>query len=202
MMATRLAADERRIGVVLVVDVCGHRLISRPFLSSAARRGPAVEFAGESLGGHAAGALQLHDAVAGEQLLEVVELVGMALQAERQRLGADGEDLALEDRRQLEDLAALLGRRRTVASSSSRSTEWRGSSSVILTTSISLNSCLTICSSGADSTSTTIVMPAHPLVLGRGDREREDVEPRRANRLATRASTPAGSARAPTGCGG
>ena len=51
---------------------------------------------------------------------------------------------------------------RTVASSSSRSTERRGSSSLILTTSISLNSCLVICSSGVDSTSTTIVMRLNP----------------------------------------
>ena len=46
----------------------------------------------------------------------------------------------------------------TVTSSSSRSTASPGSSSLILTTLISLWSCLMICSSGADSTSTTMVM--------------------------------------------
>jgi len=47
---------------------------------------------------------------------------------------------------------------RTVASSSSRSTAAAGSSSEILTTLMSLNSCLVICSMGADSASTTMVM--------------------------------------------
>ena len=46
----------------------------------------------------------------------------------------------------------------TVASSSSRSRECAGSSSVIETTGISLSSCLMIWSSGADSTSTTMVI--------------------------------------------
>ena len=46
----------------------------------------------------------------------------------------------------------------TVASRSSRSIESAGCSSLIFTTSMSLNSCLVICSSGADSASTTIVM--------------------------------------------
>ena len=46
----------------------------------------------------------------------------------------------------------------TVASSSSRSRATAGSSSVIDTTGISLSSCLMIWSSGADSTSTTMVI--------------------------------------------
>ena len=50
------------------------------------------------------------------------------------------------------------GSARTVSSMSSRSTASSGCSSVIFTTLMSLNSCLVICSSGFDSTSTTIVM--------------------------------------------
>ena len=46
----------------------------------------------------------------------------------------------------------------TVARSSSRSTDSPGLSTAISTTLISLNSCLTICSSGEEATSTTIVM--------------------------------------------
>ncbi len=46
----------------------------------------------------------------------------------------------------------------TVASSSSRSRDTAGSSSVIETTGISLSSCLMIWSRGADSTSTTMVI--------------------------------------------
>ena len=109
------------------------------------------------------GALELHDAISGQQFFKIVELVGMPIEADGDRLDADGEDLALEDVGQLDDLAALFSAdARTVASSSSRSTDWRGSSSLILTTSISLNSCLVICSSGADSTSTTMVMRLKP----------------------------------------
>ena len=118
---------------------------------------------------HPARALQLHDAVPVEQLFEVVELVGVTFERHGNGVDADREDLALEDVDELDHLAALrlprsgaLRRRRrvvrTVAISSSRSTEWRGSSSLILTTSISLNSCFTICSTVTDSTSTTIVI--------------------------------------------
>ncbi len=46
----------------------------------------------------------------------------------------------------------------TVTIISSRSTASAGSSSLILTTLMSLKSCLVICSRGVDSTSTTIVM--------------------------------------------
>ncbi len=46
----------------------------------------------------------------------------------------------------------------TVASSSSRSTASAGASSEMATTLTSLSSCWTICSRGADSTSTTMVM--------------------------------------------
>jgi len=47
---------------------------------------------------------------------------------------------------------------RTVSMHSSRSTPAPGASSLILMTWISLNNCLVICSSGADSASTTMVM--------------------------------------------
>src|SRR4051795_4607835 len=58
---------------------------------------------------HPSGALQLHDAISGEQLFKVVELVGMTVQADGDRLEADGKDLALEDRGQLHHLAAVVG---------------------------------------------------------------------------------------------
>ena len=92
---------------------------------------------------------------------------------------------------QLDDLAAVSrAAARTVASSSSRSTERRGSSSEILTTSMSLNSCLVICSSGVDSTSTTIVMRLKPSSSAGATASEKMLKPRRANSPATRASTP------------
>ena len=78
----------------------------------------------------------------------------------------------------------------TVTSSSSRSTDSRGSSSVIFTTWISLNSCLTICSSGADSTSTTIVIRLKRSSSVGATASEKMLKPRRANSPATRASTP------------
>src|SRR6202008_4361140 len=56
-----------------------------------------------------AGALQLHDAIGAEELLEVVDLVRVAVEADGHLLGAHGQDLALEDLHQLEHLAADLG---------------------------------------------------------------------------------------------
>src|SRR4051794_36254826 len=57
---------------------------------------------------HPSGALKLHDAISGEQFFKVVELVGMTVEADGDRLQADGQDLALEDRCQFDHLAAVL----------------------------------------------------------------------------------------------
>ena len=78
----------------------------------------------------------------------------------------------------------------TVASSSSRSTASPGSSSAIFTTLISLSSCLTICSSGADSTSTTIVIRLNRSSSVGATGKEKMLKPRRANSPDTRVSTP------------
>ena len=59
---------------------------------------------------NASAALELHDAVAGEELFEIIQLVGVALQTERDHFGGDGDDLALEDVDQFDDLVAHVGR--------------------------------------------------------------------------------------------
>ena len=63
------ALDDRPIGVGLVVDGCGHQL-ALPFTARTPRL--TIELRQRD----PAGALQLHDAIAAQQLLEVVELVG------------------------------------------------------------------------------------------------------------------------------
>ncbi len=78
----------------------------------------------------------------------------------------------------------------TVTSMSSRSTASSGCSSAILSTGISLLSCLVICSSGADSASTTMVIRlkrSSSVGLTASDTM---LNPRRANSPATRDSTP------------
>src|SRR6478752_48151 len=78
----------------------------------------------------------------------------------------------------------------TVTSMSSRSTASSGCSSAIFSTGINLLSCLVICSSGADSASTTIVIRlkrSSSVGLTANDTM---LNPRRANRPATRESTP------------
>src|SRR3954452_11082160 len=78
----------------------------------------------------------------------------------------------------------------TVTSISSRSTASSGCSSAILITGISLLSCLVICSSGADSASTTIVIRlkrSSSVGLTASDTM---LNPRRANMPDTRVSTP------------
>src|SRR5262245_58216249 len=59
--------------------------------------------------GHTARSLELHDPVRAEELLEVVQLVGMAVQGQGEALVPDAEDAALEHADQLDDLRA--GRR-------------------------------------------------------------------------------------------
>ena len=56
--------------------------------------------------GHPAGALQLDDAEGAQQLLDVVEPVGRAVEADRQLVVADVDDAALEQVHQLDDGAA------------------------------------------------------------------------------------------------
>src|SRR5215207_2200625 len=78
----------------------------------------------------------------------------------------------------------------TVTSMSSRSTASSGCSSAIFSTGMSLFNCLVICSSGADSASTTIVMRlkrSSSVGLTASDTM---LKPRRANSPATRESTP------------
>src|SRR3954453_15385365 len=58
---------------------------------------------------HPSGALELHDAISGEQFFKVVELVGMTVEADSDCLEADRQDLALEDGREFHDLAAVVG---------------------------------------------------------------------------------------------
>src|SRR6185312_2107616 len=80
---------------------------------------------------------------------------------------------------------------RTFTSSSSRWTAAPSSSSTILITSISLLSCLVICSSGADSASATIVMRDRSgFSVGPTARD-SMLKPRRLNSAETRARTPA-----------
>ena len=99
--------DDRRIGVRLVVHLRGH--LSQPFLAlSWLDRGTQTCLAIELGQRHPAGALQLHDAISGQQFFKIVELVGMPVEADGDRLDADGQDLALEDVGQLDDLAAVL----------------------------------------------------------------------------------------------
>src|SRR5918999_6345086 len=73
----------------------------RPDLCAASRRPafhcPEAGLAIELGQGDTAGGLQLDQPVRREQLLEVVELLWAALEAERQGLDPDGEDLRLED---------------------------------------------------------------------------------------------------------
>ena len=56
-------------------------------------------------------ALHLHDAIFSEQFHEVVQLVGVTVERNRDRLDADSQDLALEDVDQLDDLTALVAGR-------------------------------------------------------------------------------------------
>ena len=78
-----------------------------------------------------------------------------------------------------------------VAISSSRSREVAGSSSVIDTTGMSLSSCFMIWSSGADSTSTTMVIRLNRSLSEGATARLKMLYPRRENSPATRASTPA-----------
>src|SRR3954447_6811644 len=78
----------------------------------------------------------------------------------------------------------------TVTSISSRSTASSGCSSAILSTGISLLSCLVICSSGAESASTTIVIRLNRSSSVGLTANDTMLNPRRANRPATRESTP------------
>src|SRR4051812_2478287 len=59
--------------------------------------------------GDAARALELHDPVRAEQLLEVVDLRRVAVEAERDLVVADAEDATLEHLHELHHLAAALG---------------------------------------------------------------------------------------------
>src|SRR3954468_4807677 len=58
---------------------------------------------------HPSGALELHDAISGEQFFKVVELVGMTVEADGDPLEAHPQDLALEDGREFDGLAAIVG---------------------------------------------------------------------------------------------
>src|SRR3954449_7722498 len=78
----------------------------------------------------------------------------------------------------------------TVTSMSSRSTASSGCSSAILSTGISLLSCLVICSSGADSASTTIVIRLNRSSSVGLTASDTMLKPRRAKSPATRDSTP------------
>ena len=128
----QLVGDQAEIGVVLVIDGGGHRtdLLVQMRLGTA---GPApivsptaagngnqpravltersrVDSAGQLRQRDAARALQLDDAERLDQIAERVELLGLADDHDRHRLVADVDDLGLEDRRELGDLAAGLGR--------------------------------------------------------------------------------------------
>src|SRR3954454_599814 len=59
--------------------------------------------------GDAPGALELHDPVRAEELLEVVDLRRVAVEADRDLVVADTEDATLEHLHELHDLAAVLG---------------------------------------------------------------------------------------------
>jgi hypothetical protein len=85
----------------------------------------------------------------------------------------------------------ISGVARTLTSSSSRSTASLGSSSVIFRTSMSLNSCLVICSRGVESTSTTMVMRLSAGSSVGATARDSMLYARRANSDDTRARTPA-----------
>ena len=79
---------------------------------------------------------------------------------------------------------------RNLINRSSRCTAWAGGSSTILSTLISLFSCLVTCSSGSPSTATTIVIrETSGFSVGPTAREWM-LKPRRENSEDTRASTP------------
>ena len=104
--------DEARVGILLVVQR-GHR-INLPSLCRVRRGFRQVER--RAVAGpvkhrqrHPAGPLHLDDAVAADEVLEVVQLPRRALQRHGEPVVADVDDLALEHPDQLDDLAAGLG---------------------------------------------------------------------------------------------
>ena len=164
------AADDRRIGVRLVVHLGCHQ--------------PAFPFHGTQpclaieLGQrHPAGALQLHDAIAGQQIFEVVELVGVAVERHGDGLDADGEDLALEDVDQLDDLAALLGA--SIAHGGEQQLALDGATRVELADLDDLDQLEQLLDDLLERRRLDVDDDrdaAEALVLGRRDGEREDVE--------------------------
>ena len=114
------ALDDRPIGVGLVVDGCSHQLALPSH--GAQPRALTIQLGQR----HPAGALQLHDAIAAEQLLEVVELVGMPSSDTVRASVPTARILPSKIVTSSTTWLRCSGAARTVASTSSRSTDSSG----------------------------------------------------------------------------
>ena len=146
------AGDQRAVGVLLVVHVGCHQL-AFPFSGAETGQPRAPTWAARP--GRCAAARRCRTAAAAPRSRRPCRV---PVERHGERVGADAEDLALEDLTSSMTwprCGPRLARSRAAARARPRRA---GRARWIFTTLISLSSCLTICSSGADSTSTTIVM--------------------------------------------
>ena len=137
------------------------------------------------------GADELLEAVRADELLERVELLGMADDLEHDRVCPEVGDPRVERLRERDELAAALGAgAATLRSASSRSTASSGSSSLTRRTFTSLCICFSICSSGCCSQSTRSVMRETSCRSVGPTARLSMLKPRRANMLEMRMSAP------------